>query len=452
MISHPRFVLISVASALLLAAPVVVRARRARPPHPTLRVLYTETPAWQPFAWMTGADRFPQGAQLRITSEQDSQALPAGFAATADAAMSFDGQGYFFAGKRKTGEPWQVWFQPLNGEAPVQWTQSAEDCVRPLPLPEGHIVYAAKRNGRYALVTQTAAGSAAQQLSFGSGNAMPEAVLADGRILFTAPFPLGATSGQPELYTVYSDGTGGEAVRCDHAKAHRFPSESSSGNLLFAGGEGIAQFSPASPALQTVRSLRGEIGSPLVELPAGEWLLSWRATARSRFALATLSRQDAGSTPQTFWTGKGDLVQPVVVAARPVPPRFPSARHDWDGANLLCLNVYESPLPLRCGSVAQVRVRAQEDNGRVRVLGTSRVHPDGSFYLHLPHDRPLQMELLDANGHAVAAEKGWFWMRRGEQRVCIGCHAGPERAPDNHVPAVLEESTTPVDLTHQEGR
>jgi hypothetical protein len=29
----------------------------------------------------------------------------------------------------------------------------------------------------------------------------------------------------------------------------------------------------------------------------------------------------------------------------------------------------------------------------------------------------------------------------------VGCHAGPEHAPDNHVPAVLLRSTTPTDLT-----
>ena len=38
-------------------------------------------------------------------------------------------------------------------------------------------------------------------------------------------------------------------------------------------------------------------------------------------------------------------------------------------------------------------------------------------------------------------------MRRGEQRVCVGCHAGPETAPENAVPTILLKSTTPADLT-----
>jgi hypothetical protein len=44
----------------------------------------------------------------------------------------------------------------------------------------------------------------------------------------------------------------------------------------------------------------------------------------------------------------------------------------------------------------------------------------------------------------IEAEHGWFWMRQGEQRVCVGCHAGPERAPENAVPKVLLRKDVPV--------
>jgi hypothetical protein len=44
-------------------------------------------------------------------------------------------------------------------------------------------------------------------------------------------------------------------------------------------------------------------------------------------------------------------------------------------------------------------------------------------------------------------EHGWFWIRRGEQRICVGCHTGPERAAENRMPAVLLRTTTPVDLS-----
>jgi hypothetical protein len=62
------------------------------------------------------------------------------------------------------------------------------------------------------------------------------------------------------------------------------------------------------------------------------------------------------------------------------------------------------------------------------------------------------MELLDASGRSVRAEQDWFWMRPSEQRICVGCHAGPERAPENKLPEVLLHSTVPVKMLGDAGR
>jgi hypothetical protein len=75
------------------------------------------------------------------------------------------------------------------------------------------------------------------------------------------------------------------------------------------------------------------------------------------------------------------------------------------------------------------------------------VERDGSFFVHVPTEQPLQVELLDGSGKTLQRQAGWFWMRRGEQRACVGCHAGPETAPENAVPMILLMSTTPADMT-----
>ena len=82
-----------------------------------------------------------------------------------------------------------------------------------------------------------------------------------------------------------------------------------------------------------------------------------------------------------------------------------------------------------------------------RLLGTAPVERDGSFFVQVPSEQPLQIELLDGAGKTLKRESGLFWMRRGEQRGCVGCHAGPEAAPENAVPMVLLKSTTPADMT-----
>ncbi len=56
------------------------------------------------------------------------------------------------------------------------------------------------------------------------------------------------------------------------------------------------------------------------------------------------------------------------------------------------------------------------------------------LFREVPGDRPIRFALLDAQGAVLRQEHGWFWARGGEQRICVGCHAGPERAPENRVP------------------
>jgi hypothetical protein len=67
--------------------------------------------------------------------------------------------------------------------------------------------------------------------------------------------------------------------------------------------------------------------------------------------------------------------------------------------------------------------------------------------VQVPGDQPIRFVLLDQHGSVVRQEHGWFWIRAGEQRICVGCHTGPERASENRVPAVLMRTTTPFDLT-----
>jgi hypothetical protein len=56
------------------------------------------------------------------------------------------------------------------------------------------------------------------------------------------------------------------------------------------------------------------------------------------------------------------------------------------------------------------------------------------------------MEATDGAGKTVRRETGWFWMRPSEQRICVGCHTGPERAPENRVPQILLKTIVPVNI------
>ncbi len=108
-----------------------------------------------------------------------------------------------------------------------------------------------------------------------------------------------------------------------------------------------------------------------------------------------------------------------------------------DYANLLALDARQSregdlKIDARIGAVGD-----EDADGQAVVMGTAPVELDGSFFVKVPADKPIRFALLDKKGAVVRQEHGWFWIRSGEQRICVGCHTGPERASENRVPAVL---------------
>jgi hypothetical protein len=186
-------------------------------------------------------------------------------------------------------------------------------------------------------------------------------------------------------------------------------------------------------------------GAP-VETAGGAWLMSARSTAAMHYALKLWKP----GTPdlQTLLAVKdADLVQPVVVTERRRPLQHPTALHPWSYANLLSLDARKSREGDLKTAPKSVRLEALDASGHAVAMGTAPVESDGSFFVQVPGDRPIRFSLVDGKGAVVRQEHGWFWIRSGEQRICVGCHTGPERASENTVPAVLLRTITPVDLT-----
>jgi hypothetical protein len=433
-------------------------------------LLYTSASQYDSEAWLHGAERFPEGAQLLVLEQGKSRALLAGFAATADANVSFDGARVLFAGKKTAKEPWQVWEAAIAGGNARQITQCMGDCVRPFYLPGGLFVYAEKTQGRFVLQRGEFESPKALQLSYAPGNAMPTDVLRDGRILFEATFPMGSGS-SPEVYTVYSDGSGVEAYRCDHGPRRQAGKQSVVGDIVFASDKGMARFTSARAKQVEMKAPAGEFAGDVVQTSENGWLVAWRPAAKAYWSLVLwdtstgsftplnvagprpVSGENAGSSTSPAAAGPArddkstfmaNIVQPVLIAPRPLPKQHPSGLHDWAYANLLCLNAYTSKHNIPAGSVTSARLYTTDERGKPKLLGTSPVEKDGSFYVQVPGDKPLQIELLDAQSKTLQREHGWWWLRKGEQRICVGCHAGPERAPENAVPQVLVKSVKPV--------
>ncbi len=72
-------------------------------------MVITAAPVYEPLAALRGGERFPQGAQLQWVRAGHAEPVVTGFAATADASISFDGKTMLIAGKKTGGDHLQVW-------------------------------------------------------------------------------------------------------------------------------------------------------------------------------------------------------------------------------------------------------------------------------------------------------------------------------------------------------
>jgi len=426
-------------------------------------VIVTAAPVYVPLAALKGGERFPKGAQLQLIHAGKAEPLVTGFAATADANVGFDGKTVLFAGKQAAGDAWQIWEMTLADRAVRRIIAGEGDAIRPLYLPGGRVVYARRTSQGFKLEAagkdgsspnapiDAQAGATVLPLSYMPGSAIPTDVLLDGRVLFESGFPLGSGS-TPELYLVYSDGSGVESYRCDHGRARWGGKQLAAGDVVFTHGDSLARFTSPLAHEAAIVAPHAEYAGGIAETAPGAWLVSARAAAGAHYALKLWEPGD-GTKPaalalNTVLAVSGeDVVEPVVVAARTRPKRHPSGLHDWSYANMMALDARQS----RDGDLkvapTQVRLETLDAKGRAVAAGTAPVEADGSFLVKVPGDKPIRFALLNAKGAVVRQEHGWFWIRGGEQRYCVGCHAGPGRSPENRVPAVLLHTTTAVDLT-----
>ena len=163
-------------------------------------------------------------------------------------------------------------------------------------------------------------------------------------------------------------------------------------------------------------------------------------------------------------------VDPVPVAARPLPIVRAStlkapANHTSaavpapaPSGRIFCNSVFNTDLPFDKSAVRMVRVLEGVQMGqsiaanaafRTRILGTTPVHPDGSFNIEVPADVPIRFELLAENGRMLVHETEFNYVRPGETKGCIGCHENRREASPNLRPLALDHQ--PSQMLRQPG-
>jgi hypothetical protein len=399
-------------------------------------LVFTQVPAQDVSSVGSDAHQFPVGSRIVTLDSQDPSAtlniLTANFHSARAPAVSPDGRTVAFSGQRDEGDPWEIWAIDIDGTRARRIVRAAGADSRytdPAFLPGGRVVFVGEGS---ALHVASADGSTVTRITHHPGPDLSPTVLADGRVLFASGQP---STPVPRIFTARADGTAAQLFYQNRPDSQLFgrARERPGGELVFIESGAVVSVSPGRPlASRTVLS-EGLDGTFHSVFPLGpdNYVVSYRPADRSRFGLHTLDADMVGLEPLPDADSKYHSLEPVVVGSRLAPKTFESVVDPQkDYGELYCLDADHSSLPA-AGADGSAAVRVHTPAG---LLGDVPLEADGSFYIQVPADTPLQFETLDTEGRVVRGPSAWVWLRPGERRGCIGCHEDRQLAPENRVP------------------
>jgi hypothetical protein len=372
---------------LVMAALVIIAARGwiLRQPALTGHSLVTITE----IAAAEGADPAAPRSWIGLSGAgSDSvEVLTDRFWSASSPAPSFDGRRFLFRGRKsETGSP-ALWEMQVDGRGLRLVTRGLGDPDDPLYLPDGRILFSdipPDESGPAAairsLFSSAPDGSDLERLTFGNHHDGRPDLAADGRIRFLRLTGTGRVARPAMTMTINADGTG----------LARFVAAEGTDNGTRSG---------APPAPGDNRRIAEVVD----------------ASARRPPAVRTLVAEETSST-----------------------------------GSLLCINAYLSDLPgingLSAGEIRKVRVAragfaGMDTMGRPKpaeVLAEAEVFADGSFFVEVPADTPLQLLLLGDHDRPLAAHEHGIWVRPEENRGCIGCHENRGQVPEERLPLALQ--------------
>jgi hypothetical protein len=407
----------------------------------------------------------------------------------ADCEVSWDGRRVIFS--RRTGDSpwWHIWEINIDGTGLRQLTSGPYHDVQPAYLGDGRIVFSSSRiglrdeyHGYHAtgLTVMNGDGSDIHCIGFNLGRDNEPALLHDGRIVFSR-LELFYSRLKTELtvQAVYPDGTrnvtlygperrefwhritrqSGESWWGEEAPRHRVlrltqPRPFDDERILCATTGGLAIVGPGRQrehflphdkrfAVTTPFPLGGRILCAAVEKS--------KSDEEGNLALFVMEASTGRMTLLHHDPAAASFEARPVMARRPPPalPEDPAARGGSYTSQLLCdsvnntqieavrqrgklLRVIEGmPVVSRHYTHRSAHGEAWKNHvgTHARVLGTIPLAADGSFFVEVPADRLLHLQVLDSDRRVVGNQQIWMYARPGEKRGCVGCHESPDTTP-----------------------
>jgi HEAT repeat protein len=401
----------------------------------------------------------------------------------ADCEVSWDGRRVIFAKRGGKDDPWwHIWEIGVDGTGLRQITKGPYHDVQPAYLGDGRIVLSTSRIGMRdeyhgylatGLAVMNADGGGLRCVGFNLGRDNEPSVLPDGRILFSR-LDLFYSRLKTELtvQAVAPDGTrnvtlygperrdfwrqvtrtSGEKGWGEVPPRHRVlrltqPQALADGRILCASTGGLVAVGPSRYEEQFLPHDKSYAVTSPFPLPDGRILCAAsKKEAKVDLGLYLMDATTGKLVPLYNDPATAEF-EPRPVLARPRPAAAAEAPVSRAyTARLFCNSAAVSlePEPARRGRLVRV-IEGQPIFGRhathrsspvpgwknhtgthARILGTVPLAADGSFFLEVPADRLVHLQVLDADRQVVGNQLVWMYARPGETRSCVGCHEYPD--------------------------
>ncbi len=461
---------------------------------PAVPLVFTQEPIREPVQgdWIFRKMPIDGGRIVLLDSGGELTVLTPEFASAARPSVSFDAQFILFAGKRQAEEPWNIWQMRVDGSEKQQITRNMGDCWDPaymarsaITAPEftdkvHWITFASTAAGSYdAYGTEKASALYARSLepiegkgivtwrtTFNLNSDFSPTMLSDGRVLFSSWQHYGdrhAPFGKIALLTINWSGTGLNVFYGNHegARIQSMATEMPDRTLVFIESDGRTQDGSGNLARVSFRRplhsrellAEGAFRFPQPSVDGG--LMVSYASDGKQYGLYHFDTEQRKVGEVIYDDPNWSDLDAQVATPRPEPMgRITIVVDSQETGDLHCLNVYDSDRPeagmIQPGDVKWARLveglppmEPPDEAGlfpSVRILGEAPVESDGSFYVRVPADIPLSIQLLDADRMALQSMRGWMWMRRGSRRGCVGCHENKELAPENRATEAIRKA------------
>jgi HEAT repeat protein len=409
--------------------------------------------------------------------------------------LSWDARQVVFTRREADSLWWHVWIMNIDGSGLRQLTHGAYHYVGPVFLPDGRILCASSHIGlrdEYhgylctSLGILSADGASFQPIATNIGRDNEPAILPDGRIVFSR-LEVFYSRNKTELvlHAMHPDGTRDNVIygperrafwrALDHGQpgpddgqeaplTHRVlritqPQGMPDGRIVVSTQGGLVIVGSRDGEQLICPDFKTRAYTTPMPLSDGTILCATtlKTPDRKKVDLGLYRLDPCSGQLQLIYNdpSTADYEPRPVIARRPPPALSTDSPAEATG-RMLCASVFNTQEPevrrrgrlIRLVEGVPVPSRHSTHTGpdpvwknhggtQARVLGTVPLAADGSFYLELPADRLVHLQVLDCDRRVINNQLTWIYSRPGETKSCVGCH---ENAQTTQIPLGMPQA------------